>query len=181
MSIEVTAVDHVYVTVTDLDRSERFYDGVMRLLGFRKGIFAIGGEPHFHYFNKVTQYSIRPSRSGPPHDPYRPGLHHYCFRVASRAEVDAAAAGLRALGIDASEPALYPQYAEDYYATFFEDPDGIRLEIVAHRRMRTLVVEHWEELTEFENPVQKAGLARARPEGAASACPSEQANASRND
>ncbi|HYC54443.1 MAG TPA: VOC family protein [Candidatus Binatia bacterium] len=159
MSVEVTAVDHVYVTVSDLDRAERFYDGVMRLLGFRKGIRAIGGDPHFHYFNKVTQYSVRPARGGAAHDPYGPGLHHLCFRVGSRAEVDEVAAGLRALGIDASQPALYPQYADDYYATFFEDPDAIRLEVVALRRMRTLVMEHWDQLTEFENPVQKAGLA----------------------
>jgi len=159
MPIEITAVDHIYVCVTDLDRAERFYDGVMALLGFRKGIRPIGGADHFHYFNKVTQYSIRPARTPDAHEPYRAGLHHYCFRVASRAQVDEAAAGLRALGVEASEPRLYPEYADDYYATFFEDPDGLRLEIVAHRRMRTLVAERWEELTEFENPVQKAGLA----------------------
>ena len=65
----------------------------------------------------------------------------------------------RDLGVDASPPRLYPEYAADYYATFFPDPDGIRLEIVAHRRMRTLIREHWAELTEFEDPVSKAGLA----------------------
>jgi len=46
----------------------------------------------------------------------------------------------------------------DYYATFFSDADGLRLEIVAHRRMRSLVREHWGELTEFEDPLRKAGL-----------------------
>jgi hypothetical protein len=72
--------------------------------------------------------------------------------------VDAAARGLRELGVDATPPALYPEYAPDYYATFFTDPDGIRLEIVAHRRMRSLIRDHWDELTEFEDPVTKAGL-----------------------
>jgi catechol 2,3-dioxygenase-like lactoylglutathione lyase family enzyme len=156
--LDVTAVDHVYVAVRDLERSIAFYDAVMRFLGFKKGTGSIAGEPHAHYYNRETQYSIRQARSAGDHDPYRPGLHHLCFRVATRADVDAAAAGLRALGIAASDPALYPEYAEDYYATFFADPDGIRLEIVAHRRMRSLVRDRWDELREFENPLQKAGL-----------------------
>ena len=158
MSIEVTAVDHVYVAVSDLGRSERFYDGVMRLLGFKKGTTPIAGERHLHYFNPATQYTIRPARSATPHDPYAPGLHHLCFRVPTRGDVNDAAAGLRALGIDASEPAFYREYAADYWATFFADPDGLRLEVVAHRRARSLIRDHWTELTEFEDPLTKAGL-----------------------
>ena len=158
-ALEVTAVDHVYVTVTDLGRSVAFYDPVMRLLGFRKGTMPIEGEPHAHYFNRVTQYSLRPARSPTaPHDPYAPGLHHVCFRVASPADVDTAARALAALGVEVSAPRLYPQYAPDYYAAFFTDPDGIRLEIVAHRRLRSLIRDHWDRLTEFEDPLRKAGL-----------------------
>jgi len=127
--IEVSAVDHVYVAVSDLARSEAFYDRVMRLLGFKKGTAPIAGERHLHYFNQVTQYSIRQARTDGAHDPYRPGLHHLCLRVPTQEQVDEAAAGLKALGIAATEPKLYPEYAADYYATFFEDPDGIRLEI----------------------------------------------------
>ena len=159
MPIEVTGVDHVYVAVRDLGRSEVFYDGVMRLLGFRKGTTPIAGERHLHYFNPATQYTIRPARpSSAAHDPYGPGLHHLCFRVADRDAVDAAADGLRALGVDCTPPAVYAEYAPDYYATFFADPDGIRLEIVAHRRLRSLIRDNWDRLTEFEDPLRKAGL-----------------------
>jgi catechol 2,3-dioxygenase-like lactoylglutathione lyase family enzyme len=159
MSLTVTAVDHIYVAVSDIQRAEEFYDAVMRLLGFRKGTMPIAGERHLHYFNRITQYTIRPAKPGAGgHDSYTPGLHHLCFRVASRSDVDAAARGLRELGVAATEPRLYPEYAPDYYATFFTDPDGIRLEIVAHMRRRTLVHDHWDELTEFENPLTKAGL-----------------------
>ena len=160
MEIEVTAVDHIYIAVTDLDRSEAFYDSVMRLLGFRKGTTPIAGERHLHYFNPVTQYSLRAAKTaGRTHDSYSPGLHHLCFRVASTTDVDSAARELCALGIEASAPRHYPEYAADYYATFFTDPDGIRLEVVAHRRMRTIIRDHWDQLTEFEDPVKKAGLA----------------------
>src|SRR4029453_7776583 len=133
----------LYVTVSDLARSIAFYDPVMRLLGFRKGTKAIAGEPHAHYFTAEVQYSLRPARSPVAHDPYAPGLHHVCFRVPTNADVDAAARELRALGIAATEPALYPEYADDYYATFFTDPDGLRLEIVALRRQRVLIRDHW--------------------------------------
>jgi catechol 2,3-dioxygenase-like lactoylglutathione lyase family enzyme len=158
MALELE-IDHIYVAVSDLARSEAFYDRVMRFLGFKKGTFPIAGERHLHYFNRAMQYTIRQAKSGGPHDPYRPGLHHLCFRVASREQVDEAAAGLQALGVAATAPAPYPEYAADYYATFFEDPDGIRLEIVALRKGRILVRDHWDKLTEFEDPVRKAGLA----------------------
>jgi catechol 2,3-dioxygenase-like lactoylglutathione lyase family enzyme len=159
MTIEVTGVDHVYVTVSDLERAERFYDAVMKLLGFRKGTKPIAGERHLHYFNPVTQYTIRAARTpGAAHDPYAPGLHHLCFRVPSPSQVDEAARELAALGVAASAARLYPEYAADYYATFFSDPDGIRLEVVAHRRMRSLIRDHWDELIEFEDPLTRAGI-----------------------
>lgn len=160
MPIEVTALDHLYLTVRDLAASEAFYDPVMRLLDFRKGTTPIGGDPHVHYFNRVLQISLRPAHSKRAHDPYAPGLHHLCLRVATRADVDAVARALRTGGIEATEPALWPEYAEDYYATFFEDPDGIRLEVVAERALRRLVRERWAELTAFEDPVTQAGLLR---------------------
>ena len=158
-AIAVNGIDHIYITVSDIERAERFYDGVMRLLDFRKGIRPIAGEKHCHYFNQVMQYSIRPAQpSARGHDPYSPGLHHLCFRVGSNAEVEAAARGLEALGISATEPRYYPEYSDDYYATFFSDPDGIRLEIVAMRKMRRLISDNWDKLTEFEDTVAKAGL-----------------------
>src|SRR6185369_5344848 len=135
--LDVIAVDHIYIAVRDFQRSVAFYDRVMRLLGFKKGTSPIAGEPHAHYFNRVTQYTIRPARGSDRHDPYRPGLHHLCFRVATREDVDAAVAALHGIGVTATPPRLYPEYAADYYATFFTDPDGIRLEIVALRSMRT--------------------------------------------
>ena len=45
MAIDVTGIDHLYVAVADVARSEAFYDPVMKLLGFRKGTTPIAGEP----------------------------------------------------------------------------------------------------------------------------------------
>ena len=152
--VEVVGVDHIYLTVSDMVRSLAFYDTVLGLLDFRALDAPIGGDPHRHYFNKVMQISIRPARGG-THDPYAPGLHHLCLQVADKAAVDRIARLLRDAGIEISDPALYPQYADDYYAIFFDDPDRIRHEIVARRARRKLTVERWTELTSFLNPWAK--------------------------
>lgn len=152
--VEVVGIDHIYLTVSDLARSEAFYDTVLGLLDFRKIDAAIGGDPHRHYFNKITQISIRPAHGG-KHNPYAPGLHHLCLQVADNAAVDRLAALFKGAGIETTAPAHYPQYAEDYYAIFFGDPDGLRHEIVARRARRKLAVERWNELTSFLNPWAK--------------------------
>lgn len=153
---EIVGLDHLYLAVSDFGRAERFYDRVMRLMGFRKGVRAIADAPHCHYFNRVMQISIRPANAGAPaHDPYAPGVHHICLQVADRGAVDRIAAALTGAGIEATEPRLYPEYDPDYYATFFEDPDGIRFEVVARRPARDEIVRLWPELVDFVNPVAK--------------------------
>lgn len=145
--VEVIGIDHVYVTVSDLEAAQRFYDPVMTVLGFRKRARPLaGGDLHVHYFNRVIQFTLRPARSTAHHDPYAPGLHHFCFRVADRAAVDSVARELQQRGIEATEPRPYPEYHDDYYATFFSDPDGIRLEVVNPMAVRSATVEHWESI-----------------------------------
>lgn len=141
---EVTGIDHIYIAVTDLDRSETFYDRVfIQALGFRKNTFILGGDSHIQYFNRHFGYVLRPARSRSTHDSYAPGLHHLCLRVDSVADVAAVSARLRGLGIDASEAKLYPEYAADYWATFFTDPDGVRLEVTNYRQERRERHDNW--------------------------------------
>jgi catechol 2,3-dioxygenase-like lactoylglutathione lyase family enzyme len=141
---EVIGIDHIYIAVSDLERSERFYDRVMTgVLAFRKNKFEIAGDPHVQYFNRHFGFVLRPSRVNTRHEPYAPGLHHFCLRVDSAAEVHAVADRLRAIGIDATEPKLYPEYAGDYVATFFDDPDGIRLEVTNYRQERRQRHDNW--------------------------------------
>ena len=156
--MDVVGLDHLYLSVSDFARAEAFYDGVMRALGYFKGTRAIAGEPHAHYFNRAMQISLRPARTAAAHDPYAPGLHHLCLQLRDRPAVDEAHAALLALGVEATAPALYPEYAADYYATFFADPDGLRLELVARRSGRDAVVREWDALNElgrFVNPMQE--------------------------
>lgn len=149
---DITGIDHLYLTVREPARSEAFYDRLMPALGFRKNEFVLGGERHVQYYNRHFGLVLRPARGNPPvHDPYAPGLHHLCLRVERPEDVEAVAAGLRALGIETSAPQHYPDYAPDYYAIFLQDPDGIRLEITNYRAERRQRFEHWND-AEGKNP-----------------------------
>lgn len=141
---DVIGIDHIYLSVSDLERSTAFYDRVLRdTLGFRCNRFALGGEPHVQYYNRHFGYVLRPARRAAAHEPYAPGLHHLCLRVDSAAEVAEVAQRLQGLGIAASDARLYPEYAADYCATFFTDPDGIRLEVTNYRQERRERHDHW--------------------------------------
>ena len=141
---EVIGIDHIYITVSDFLRSESFYDQVLlEVLGFQKNKFTLSNEPHVQYFNRNFGYVLRPSRSSNKPDFAAPGLHHFCFRVESVADVVAVANQLRAAGIEASEAKLYSEYAPDYWATHFNDPDGIHLEVTNYRQERRDRHDNW--------------------------------------
>jgi catechol 2,3-dioxygenase-like lactoylglutathione lyase family enzyme len=143
---EVIGIDHIYLTVSSVERSQRFYDRVlMDALGFRKNSFTLDGDGHVQYYNRHFGVVLRPARgAAPQHDRYAPGLHHLCLRVDAIGDVDRVAAALAAAGIQATPPRLYPEYAADYYATFLDDPDGLRLEITNFRAERRERAQRWE-------------------------------------
>lgn len=140
---DIIGIDHIYITVSNLDRSEDFYDSVMGVLGFRKNRLQLGGEQHVQYYNRHFGYVLRPARAVRALNPYAPGLHHFCLRVESEAEVIEAAKMLREKNILVSDPKRYPEYAPDYSAIFFSDPDGLRLEITNYRQERRDRYDHW--------------------------------------
>jgi glyoxylase I family protein len=143
----VTGIDHIYITVSDMARAEAFYTTVLgQVLGFRHNRFTLGGDPHVQFYNRHFGYVLRPARVASAHEPYSPGLHHFCFRVATVADVTEAAQALQAAGIAATDAKLYPDYAPDYWATFFTDPDGIRLEITNYRLERRQRHDEWDSL-----------------------------------
>ena len=145
MSTETIGIDHIYITVSDLARSERFYDRVMRVLGFRKNTFTNEGDHHIQYYNRHFGFVLRPARSNHSrYDSLAPGLHHFCFRVEDSASVDAIAKRFAEDGVTCSSPQLYPEYAPDYYAIFFSDPDGIRLEVTNYRQERRKRFDDWQ-------------------------------------
>lgn len=141
---EVIGIDHIYIAVSSLAVSEPFYDRVlMEALGFRKNSFVLADAPHIQYFNRHFGFVLRPAKVDTRHDPYAAGLHHFCLRVDSIADVHAVAQQLNSVGIAATQAQLYPEYSPDYAATFFTDPDGIRLEVTNYRQERRDRHDQW--------------------------------------
>lgn len=143
---EIIGIDHIYVTVSDIEKSEIFYDAVLGVLGFRKNQFQISGEKHVQYYNRHFGYVLRPARSSLAHDPYAPGLHHFCLRVESEHDVKDAAQRLKEQNITVSEPRRYPEFAPDYFAVYIADPDGVRLEITNYRQERRQRHDNWQSI-----------------------------------
>jgi len=143
--VEVLGLEHIYLTVSSPAVSEAFYDTLLvDVLGFRKSKFALGDEPHINYYNRHFGLVLRPARTATPHDNYAPGLHHLCLRVSTEDDVRRAWSALHERGIEASPVKCYAQYAEDYYATFLNDPDGIRLELSNFRKERQDRFHNWD-------------------------------------
>ena len=140
---EVIGIDHIYITVSELERSKLFYDKVMKVLEFKTSEFKIKKENHIQYYNRYFSYVLRPSHSNVEHNSFAVGLHHICMRVHNKDDVQKAAKDLTEIGIEVSEPKLYSEYAHDYYAFFFKDPDGIELEITNYRQERRERYENW--------------------------------------
>lgn len=143
---QVIGIDHIYISVADIEAAEHYYDKVMTVLGFKKNEFEINGVIHIQYFNRQFGYVIRPAAQGAmPHNRYYPGLHHFCFRVETKEDVVEAADKLLASGVECSEPQNYSEYANDYYAVFLSDPDGIKLEITNYREERRFRHDYWDQ------------------------------------
>jgi len=116
---------HIRLAVSDLTRSIEFYDKVLGKLGCERMDAKGWATPE-----GFGIWLIQAAHLEPGYTFEAPGLHHLCLKVKSPLEVDTlhdflVAAGIRI--IDA--PKRYPQYTREYYAIFFADPDGMKLEV----------------------------------------------------
>jgi glyoxylase I family protein len=137
----VPGVDHLDLVVSDLERSLAFYSELLEPLGYHRRSEIIGERGERVVYLGGTggaSVSLRERQSDAhavPYDRYAVGIHHLAFGADARKRVDERAAWLRARGAEIeSGPAEY-DYTPGYYAVFFYDPDGIKLEIV-HRPHR---------------------------------------------
>jgi catechol 2,3-dioxygenase-like lactoylglutathione lyase family enzyme len=123
---------HVDLTVTDLERSIEFYHQVLTELGFERIPVDPGDAPCWEIHGDLPVFGIALHRahSTTRHDRYAAGLHHLAFRAASRAEVDRLFRFLTGQHIEVLDAPAEYDYTPGYYAVFFADPDGLKLELV---------------------------------------------------
>src|SRR6185312_971608 len=109
-------IHHLDLVVSDLERSLAFYRGLLQPLGYvREGPIVRERQSEAH---------------GVPYDRYAVGVHHVAFAATSRSMVHERTAWLAEQGVTIESGPREYDYIPGYFAVFFYDPDGIKLEIV---------------------------------------------------
>lgn len=126
---------HIYIYVSDIQRSYGFYKRMLEYLGYKQSFKEDWG---YAFENQGTSLWFEQTPAKHAHRQYHrrgTGLNHIAFKVESKAEVDKfheeilTAYGLSPLY---ESPKPFPEYAPDYYAVYFEDPDRIKLEVASY-------------------------------------------------
>ena len=123
---------HVELYVSNLERSRRFWQFLLENLGysvFQEWDFGFSFKlgPTYVVFVQTEDEHLSPS-----YHRKRTGLNHLAFHARSRAHVDELTAMLREQGVPALYADRHPHAGGDaHYAVYFEDPDRIKVEVVA--------------------------------------------------
>jgi len=124
--VRVVGIDHISQRVGDFEKSKAFYGKLMPFLGFK---VLDEMEDAIGWTNGKTRVWIGAADAEGRKHKHRVGdigFHHYAFELESRKDVDELQAFVKKLGARIVDPA--DEYYDDYYAVFFLDPDGLKLE-----------------------------------------------------
>jgi glyoxylase I family protein len=130
------SVNHLALTASDLERSAEFYDRVLGFIGYARvevpqptqqlmktRLLAWAG-PN----GSVTLRPARGEAASRRHDRDAPGLNHLAFNAEGREDVDRMHELLKSIGAQILDPPAEYPYGPGYYAVYFTDPDGVKLE-----------------------------------------------------
>lgn len=128
----VVGIDHLVLSVGDFDRSKAFYDQVLGFLGFK---LKYEYPDMAGWSNRRTLFWISAADEKGRKRRYRKGdvgFHHYAFELSSRKDVDDLGAFLEKNEMKVLDPPG-EYYDESYYAVYFADPDGMKLEGMVYK------------------------------------------------
>ena len=128
----VVGIDHLVLSVGDFARSKAFYAKVLGFLGFK---LKYEYPDMAGWSNGKTLFWISAADDKGRKRQYRKGnvgFHHYAFELSSREDVDDLAAFLEANKMTVLDPPG-EYYDERYYAVYFADPDGMKLEGMVYK------------------------------------------------
>jgi glyoxylase I family protein len=135
--VRSSGVHHVDLVVSSIERSLPFYRELLAPLGYHRigEVEGERGETIWYLAGPGTAIGLRQTLSVEEHrlggvDRYTVGLHHLAVEAVSRSVVDERHDWLVSAGAMIESPPTEYSYIPGYYAVFFYDPDGIKLEIV---------------------------------------------------
>lgn len=115
-------LDHIVILVRSLDASLPWYSALLGLLGFDKT------RDHVWYDGELA-VDLKEAEAGTPdYQRYAPGLNHLGFTAPDEAALDSVRDGMALAGLDVPEK----QFLGGQVATFFKDPDGMRVEVTVY-------------------------------------------------
>jgi catechol 2,3-dioxygenase-like lactoylglutathione lyase family enzyme len=115
-------LDHIVIMVRSLEASLPWYECLLVSLGFAKS------RDHVWYDGDLA-LDIKEADAGTrDYDRYGPGLNHLGFTAPDEAALDAVRDGMAQAGLAVPEK----QRFGDDLATFFKDPDGMRIEVTVY-------------------------------------------------
>lgn len=139
--MKIHSYDHIDVNVTNLKKSSEFYDKLFAYFGFKK---RIEKDWWYGWIGNDCSYWIKQTRKDYLKNTYNrenPGVNHIAFLAESKEDIDKFYQEFllpNQVKVLYGGPAEYPEYTKDYYAVFFEDPDGFKLELMwFHTQTRT--------------------------------------------
>jgi catechol 2,3-dioxygenase-like lactoylglutathione lyase family enzyme len=132
MSDSAGLIHHLSIHVANLELSDEFWGWFLGHLGYSKfdswkdGVSYKLGHTYLDLLQVEDKYRVI------PHDRERPGMHHLAFHALSREQVDELTDQIRDRGLTILYQEQHPfAGGPEYYALYFEDPDKIKVELVA--------------------------------------------------
>lgn len=123
---------HIELYVSNLQESKKFWGWFLQELGYAEFQQWDGGISYKLNDTYIVFVQANEKYLDIPYHRKRVGLNHLAFHAESRAEVDQMMEKLKEKGITILYEDQYPfAGGPDYYALYFEDPDRIKVELVA--------------------------------------------------
>ena len=126
--MEINGIAHTFLTSGNFPAARAFYGQLLPLLGLTP---VLDTEDTYYCIGGRTAIGIRAGDGAEGADRFdqsRCGLHHLCFRMRKREDVDELHRFLQSIGTKIVHGPQEDGWAPGYYSVLFEDPDGIRLE-----------------------------------------------------
>ncbi len=124
-------IHHIEINVSDWKKSVKFWSWFLKKLGYKVEEKWDAGQTFKLDKHVIAFVQVKKEYSKPTYHRKRVGLNHLAFYAKSRKQVDEIKLELKKKNIPILYEDRYPD--EKWYAVFFEDPDRIKVELVAEK------------------------------------------------